>query len=183
MNEMATSAQELSRISSGCHYTSTRNGFSPVSKGPVMTHFSITIEAGLGSVAQSVSRRRNGSQALPLLPQALCKNSPYNCLTISSASSARNMLGERNKLIAGAKCSENVARFPGNYLQFLPQLGDMQINGACIQKLLIAPHLFQKNLPRKSFPRVADEIPQQPEFFRRELDDHPVAEDLFFANI
>src|SRR5262249_12500369 len=78
---------------------------------------------------------------------------------------------------------QNEPRFLGDRFQLLPETQDVRVNRACVGVVLITPNLIQQAVAAERFRRMGDEVSQQGELLRRELDWRSGASHLIAADV
>src|SRR4051812_31285075 len=88
-----------------------------------------------------------------------------------------------DELIASSMHGQDVLRFMGRSLDLLPQLRHEVIDRPCRRRLLVAPDLIEDLLSGHHLTGMRDEIPEQIEFSRGEVDPLPCAVRLMGAKV
>ncbi|BAF59852.1 hypothetical membrane protein [Pelotomaculum thermopropionicum SI] len=84
------------------------------------------------------------------------------------------------KTVAHATHCFDVFRFGGVFFNFLAQIPDVYVHGACFPSVVVAPDLFQEDVPGKNTAGIVRQQVKQLEFFRGELQFFPVKYGLVF---
>ena len=88
-----------------------------------------------------------------------------------------------SELVAHPVDGEDVLRVPRNRLDFLAQPGDVDVDGARRRHRVVAPDLVEQLLAGQRRAAVLDEVAQQLELARRQLERLAVPGDLGLAEV
>src|SRR5438034_5640388 len=92
-------------------------------------------------------------------------------------------LTSSDEFVAAAVNGQNEPRLLGIRLQLLPEVKDVGVYRARAGVVLIAPHLIQQAVTAERFRRMGDEVNQQRELLRRELDGYAGAAHVIAADV
>ena len=88
-----------------------------------------------------------------------------------------------DELVAGAVHRHDEPRLLGIRFQFVSQMNDVRVDRAGVRVILIAPHRIQQAVAAERFRGMGDEVGEQGELLRRELDGAAGAPYLVAANV
>ena len=76
-----------------------------------------------------------------------------------------------DELVAGAVHRHDEARFLGMWFQLLPEVNDVRVDGSRVRVVLITPDRIEQAIAAECLSGMGDEVRQQRELLRRELND------------
>src|SRR5581483_3386916 len=121
---------------------------------------------GCVSYGDASARCKMSTRAVPGECQASARRVPGTRLALAGTRSPE-------ELVAEAVDGDDELRRPGMTLDLLPQPRDVDVHRARQRHLVVPPHVGQQLLARQRLAAPIDEVPQQLELARRQIDRHP----------